>query len=116
MKSLKQKTLYHELRWKYIWQRALESCCWKWAEPSLALSCQEAVPRARPVPSPPKGSPKVPAIGTPPHARFGHDGSFSTAKALQVTYEQHHCLRSDPFKKKNSWMKAARAKLFQGNW
>lgn len=68
-------------------ERGLESCCWKCAEPSLTPSCQEAVPRAEPVLSPPKGSLKVPAMGTPPHARFGHDGSLSSAKALQVTYE-----------------------------
>lgn len=64
-----------------LWKAAVGEC----AEPSLTPSCQEAVPRAGPVLSPPKGSPKAPAMGTPPRARFGHDGSVSSAKALQVT-------------------------------
>lgn len=40
-----------------------------------------AVPRAGPVLHPPKGSPEVPAMGTPPHARFGHDGKCQQSQS-----------------------------------
>lgn len=113
--SLEQKTLYRELKWKHAWQSALESCCGKRVKPSLTLSCQEAVPKAGPVLGSARGSPKPQPQGSLHVPCLDVTRVSSRAKALQVMYKQCHSIRSDHFKKRNSWMKAVRAKLFQSN-
>lgn len=80
LNKLKQKTLYRELKWKYAWQGALESCCWKHIKPSFTLICQEAVPRASPVCSSAKGSSEGPVTEKPTHAMFGCGGSFKQSQ------------------------------------